>query len=110
MYFSCNCASVCACVQVRRNTFCCAIQPIASWKLRPPSSQLPLVLLLLRRDPVMALWTPCSWSLHISILSVNTQHHLSGFPAHFGVVSFHLACRICLELRFHMSKTSTYCP
>lgn len=68
------CVPVCVCVWGGGvHTFCCAIQPIASWKLLPPSSQLPLVLRLLCSDPLMALWTPFSWSLHISILPIKAK-------------------------------------
>lgn len=62
------------CVYV--HTFCCVIQAIASWKLLPDSSQapeLPLVLLLLCMVPVNAMWTPFSWSLHISNLTIKKR-------------------------------------
>lgn len=63
---------MCACCV---STFCCVIQDIASWKLLPDSSQapkLPLVLFLLT-VPLIALWTPFSWSLHISNLPMRDK-------------------------------------
>lgn len=70
-------------------TFCCAIHIIASWQLLPGSSQppeLPLVLLLLCMVPVMAMWTPLSWSLHISKLQIRKRERTFGETCMFIIL------------------------
>lgn len=96
----CRCLCLRACVWLHRHTFCWAIQPTASWKLLPPSSQLPLVLRLLRSDPLMALWTPFSWSLHISILSIKAQQKGSESLVTFLGSWSCAVCKIWLKFRF----------
>lgn len=58
-------------------TFCCAIHPVASWKLLGASSpqppELPRRLLLRGTVLVKAIWSPLSWSRYTSKLQVTCE-------------------------------------